>query len=451
MKDNRLLALILFIPPMILLSASVAFGYVTLFILLLLGAGALFIFLLYPEMPMTIFFPLMWLFWQYNLPLIGGRLERVIGVLAIAGVAFALLFRRRTLLALPPLVTGGLALLFVAYSISGVINFTPIVQDNIISLAMRILFLYLAYFHLHTSRQLRLAGGLLIATGLAGAIFILILNLQWGLGFFRTGQGLLLAQTALGSFWFSLLSGGNSLTIPAVLLLGIYPSLRRLWQRYLVLAASGFLFSMAFLAQFRREILITVAVVLIYMIVVNFGGIRRVAIMVLVGLAVFYMLVLQPSAIFQQRLAETAMVAEGTDPRLISLKAGLQAFQESPIIGTGPGSYERAAYGVLGSGYPSFYYHAYNVFIYFAVESGLLGLIGLLITFFAVFRQVRQRTENLDSPEGWILRSAPVLLLVIMVSFLFGNYYDMSLPWYLMGMMLSASRLAGMPALQGNK
>jgi len=453
MKENvrRFLLWILLAPLVILAAVGVAWGYTRYILALLLGSGALFLFVRYPETPMMFFYPLMWLFWSYDTPWLGGRLERAIGVLAIVGVALILISRKRNLASLPWMIFSGMLLLFGSYFISGMINFTPLVTANLVSLATRLLFLYLAFFLLRTSQQLRLASWLLIATGLAGGIFILIINLRWGVGFFRTQQGLPFLQASLGPFWSSLLIGCDSLTIPAVLLLGLYPTLRRPLLRFVVLAGATFLFAMAFFAEFRREILITVVVVLVYLIVTNFGGIRWGTILVLIGLTAFYLLVLQPSAIFQQRLAETAMVAQGTDPRLISLLAGIQAFLKSPIIGTGPGSFERSVFQIMGPNYLSFYYHAYNVFIYFAVESGLLGLGGLLLTFLGVFRQVRQRAIDPGNTEAWILRSAPIILLVIIISYLFGNYYDMSLPWFIMGMMLSAAYLAKTLVLEGKK
>ena len=376
--DRRFWAILILIPTVILAGASIAFGLGLLWAAALLTVGTLLLFVRYPEMPMTVLFPLMWLFWSYNLPLIGGRLERVIGTMAILGILIVLGLKRHTGAALPSFVAAGLVLFFGAYLISAVFNARLGSLDNLISLATRLLFLYLAFFHLHTAWQIRLAVWLLITTGLAGGAIILYWNIQWGLGFFRTSNGLILAQTSLGGFWYSLLLGGNSLTVPAVLLLGLIPALQHSWQRFLALVGANFLFVMAFFAQFRREILITVPVVLIYMIVMNLGGLRRLTIGLLVAMLLFYMAVLAPSPIVQNRIAQLAMISAGTDPRLISLLAGWQAFLRSPIIGYGPGSYESAAYTIMGNGYPSDYYHAYNVFIYFAVESGFLGLGGVL-------------------------------------------------------------------------
>lgn len=405
---------------------------------------SLLFFLRNPELPMTVLFPLLWLFWSYNAPLLGGRLERVIGLIAIVGM-FIVLAKRRHILPLPPLVFTGLVLLIGAYMTSSLVNSIPNPLDNIVSLTTRFLFLYVAFFLLYTPENLRLASVLLIITGLIGAVIILYLNLIWGFGFFRTYTGFLLARS-LGEFGYALIIGGNSLTISAILLISVAPTLPSSSKRNLAQIGAIFLFAMAFVAQFRREILISALLVLLYLIATNSGDIRKPAIWVLLGMGVFYVFALLPSQIFQQRLAEGAMLAQGTDPRLLSLQAGLQAFLQAPFWGTGPTSYEATSYRVLGSGYAGFYYHSYNVFIYFAVEAGIFGLGGLLLILYGVFRKARQSQAPPESPQGWILSSAPGFMIIIVVSFTFGNYYEMSLPWFLMGMILSAARLAEMPA-----
>ena len=408
------------------------------------GLIALIFFLRNPEMPMTVIFPLLWLFWSYNAPLIGGRLERVIGLAAIAGMIVLLVIKRRPILPLPPLVFTGLFLLIGAYIVSGIINSIPNPLESLVSVTTRFLFLYLAFFLLSTPQSLRLAGTILIITGFIGAFIILYWNIKWGFGFFRTYTGFLQARS-LGDFWFALLSGGNSLTIPAVLLIGLAPALPSSSKRNLANVGAIFLFAMAFAAQFRREVLIEAALVLLYLVVTNSGGIRKPAFWALLGMGIFYFLVLLPSQIFQQRLAETALIFQGTDPRLISLQTGIQAFLQAPFLGTGPSSYESTAYGIMGGGYSSFYYHSYNVFVYCAVEAGIFGLLGLLLLLGGVFRAAIQVATNSATIQEWILRSTPGLMIVILISFLFGNQIGTSLPWYVFGVILASSHLAQEP------
>lgn len=439
--DVRFRAFLIAIPLILTGSFLVASGWGLSLLYGIIGVAGLFVFLRHPEFPMSVLFPLFWLFWSYYFPVLGGRLERAIGLLAIAGVMLVLWRNRQRLLPLPSLVTIGLILLFGAYLVSSVINQISNPIENLISLVARLLLLYLAYFLLRTPQILRFASFFLIVTGFLGASIILFWNINWGLGFFRTYQGYGLAKDSLDPFWFSLLLGGNSLTFPAVLLIGLVPNLKYRYQRVCVMLGSLFLFAMAFVSQFRREILVSVLFVLIYFLVTNFGGLRKVAIWALLGFAGFYFFVLSPSEIFQARLGDLGRISAGTDPRLISFYGGLQAFMQSPFFGSGPASYVASVSLQIRPGFTDTYYYAYNTFLYFAVEAGLFGLLGLLLIIFGVFRSVHTRSVTVGTPQGWIITSAPGLLIVLLVSFMFGNYYEMSLPWYLMGMILAAANL----------
>lgn len=396
-----------------------------------------FVFLLrFPESPITILYPLAWLFWSYNLPSIGGRLERIIGALAIVGIILLLIGRRQSFPRLPGPALIGPAILIGAYALSGLINSISHPFAVIVSISTRILFLYLAFILLSSPERLRLAANLLIITGLIGGALILYWNLTWGIGFFRTYQGIITAQAILGKFWYALLLGGNSLTIPAVLLIQkSSTSPKRIYP----LLGAGFLFAMAFFAQFRREILVIYVLLLLYLLITNLNNLRKPAFTLLLLGGVFYAFVLLPSNVFQERVTETVMVSASTDPRLISLQAGVKSFFESPILGTGPSSYESTAARQIGERLPGIYYHSYNVFIYFAVETGIIGLGGFLLTLYGVFRQISITKTDPHTIQGWIMGSAPMIMTVTIISFLFGNYYDMSLPWYLMGMILAAA------------
>jgi hypothetical protein len=440
--DQRFLAVTLLVSSLGLSIVMIASRFRNTYILLMIAVIFGVVLLIRPDFPMTVLYSLTWLFWAYNLPQIGGRLERIIGLMSIAGILVLFAGKRRQVLSPPILVVIGPGLLFGAFIFSGLLNSSSGTLAYVISLGTRILFLYLAFFLLSVSGNLRTAAGLMIITGFVGGLIILYWNAVWGIGFTRTYTGTLTAYTNLGQFWYSLLLGGNSLMFPAVLLIGFSALTRRRLYRYLALTGAVFLFAMAFLSQFRREILISAALVLIYLIVTNLNGLRKPAIWVFFLLGMFYLLLLNPLPIFQERIAETKMVSAGTDPRMLSFQAGLKAFLDSPLFGTGPSSYESSAMRKMGPGYPSFYYHSYNVYIYFAVEAGVLGLAGLLITLYGVSRQIWRTEVDRPTPENWILISAPMIMIVMIVSFVFGNYYDMSLPWYLMGMILAAAYVA---------
>ena len=426
----------------------VASGFETFLLISVIGIILIFFLFRNPEMPMTVLFPLLWLFWSYNVPWLGGRLERAIGILAIAGLFLVLVQSKQRIKLLPSTVAIGMLVLFGAFLVSSVINNTPSPVETLISLATRLVFLYLAYCLLNTPRNLKLATILLIITGLIGASFILFWNMKWGLGFFRTSEGNMYAQESLGGFMYSLILGGNFLTIPAIFLVSLYQTTKKRTHQLIILAGTGFLFAMAFISQFRREVLIEIALVLIYIVITNIGNLRRGSIWLLLALIGFFFLVLQPSPIFQERLSELNNVVEGTDTRLMSLKAGVTAILDSPLLGTGPSNYESTAYRVMGPNYPSWYYHSYNGYIYYAVQSGIIGLGGFILVLYGVYLQIKKSwsLQGQASPQAWIIRSALPIMMILIVSLFFGNYTDMSLPWYLMAMIIAASRMATLPA-----
>lgn len=401
----------------------------------------LFLLFLKPDFSLTLFYPLTWVFWSYNAPFLGGRLERITGLLAIAGVIILFGSSHRRLPVFPKNVAIGLAIFSTAYLLSFIVNLFPEGgAEYLFSLAMRLIFLYLVFVLVNTRSLIRKTTWLFVGMGLFAGLFILVLNLVYGIGFFRETDALAVAQQTLGSFWYSALMGSNSLTYPAILLIGFYPVVQKKSYRWLVILAVVFLFLMAFFAQFRREILVSVTMMLMYVILTNYGRLRRPAIWILLITIPIMFYWIFPMEIFQSRIAETTAILKGTDVRQVSFLAGIQAFLRSPILGYGPGTYDGAVYRIMGSGYASVEYHAYNVFIWIAVEAGIFGLAGLLLTLLQVYGQ-STRFKLTNTPEGLILRCAPMLLLQIVVSFLFGNYWDMSLPWFLMGLILSAARV----------
>lgn len=406
-------------------------------ILILAGIAALFIFLRRPESPITLLYPLIWLFWAYRFPGVG-RMERVIGLLAIAGL-FLLAGKRQSFPRLPLPVLFGPVLLIAAYLVSGLVNSSSNPWEVPISMATRALFLYLAFFLLAEPQRLRLTGNLFILSGLIGGALILYWSSIWGMGFMRDFGTDSAARASLGPFWYSLTGGGNFLTFPAVLLMQKYSNAK---QRIYPLLGAGFLFTTAFLAQFRREILFTFVLLLLYLLVTNLNGLRKLAFWLLLAGGIFYALVLQPSALFRVRMAETAQVVSGTDVRLMNFQAGLKSFLASPLSGAGPSNYSIAVERYLGSSRQNIYYGTYNAFIFFAVEAGIFALGGFLLTLYGVLRQISLSKVDPDTPQGWILGSAPMLMIIVLIWFIFGNASDLSLPWYIMGMIMAAASLS---------
>jgi O-antigen ligase len=112
------------------------------------------------------------------------------------------------------------------------------------------------------------------------------------------------------------------------------------------------------------------------------------------------------------------------------------------LIGYGPSAYQQAIMPILGLGRRSFEYSPYNVFIWIAVEAGPPGILGITFILAGIFREAIKFRRQSDGVEQWILRCAPVLLLLIVIWYTFGNWWDLSLTWFLMGLILVAARLA---------
>ena len=231
-------------------------------------------------------------------------------------------------------------------------------------------------------------------------------------------------------------------TAPAVLLLATYSQVLERRRRFVIILFSLYLLWMAFVSQYRRELLVTIILLLILFVVDQRANLKRPAWTMLTGSMLFFFFILLPnSSVLQYRLDnETVQIVQGTETRILNFKAGMKAFFQRPL-GYGPGVYESAVYNILGSGYHSWEYHSYNVFTSVAVEGGVISLLGICIFLSSTLLESLRWRESAEGPEGWILRSAPGLLAIIFIWFMFGNAIDVSLPWYMIGLILSAVRL----------
>jgi O-antigen ligase len=304
---------------------------------------------------------------------------------------------------------------------------------------MRIAFLFLAYFLLNTGKKVMWALGLFIAFSFVPALYTLYASLNYGWGFQRTS--LLINEIGFGSRYleWSILYSANQGGTAAVLLLGLYPFAQKWRYRFAILSLSLFLFLMAFATQYRREMLITPVIILLYLLIDKTRGLRGPAIIMAgVGAAIFFLAIL-PSLVFQQRLEETRYIISGTESRIVSARAGFYAFMESPLLGHGPSSYQTAV--APHAGWSRWAKSPYNVFIWISVEAGIFGLAGLILILTGIYRQGKKLREGLPMAETWALRCTPILVVLFVAWFSFGNNWDLSQPWYLMGVILAASRL----------
>lgn len=419
--------------------------YAVVSLLLTVGIVPIFLFLRIPSLPAVLIYPLTWIFWAYPIPGLGSP-ERVIGVLGILGIVLLVLRRERAhTLGMPALIIAGMAILIGSYWVSWWLHADlPRAQEYMVSLIARVVFLFVIYNLLRTADHLRWAIRLLLIASLAAAVLTLAVSLIYGFGYNRDFVAASAASTGVGSLGLAVVMSANFGTAPGILLLGLYPSVKKQVWRIAILMLAFFLFWMAFASQYRREILITLPLLLLFLIVDKSADLRRPAFWLLVVSFLLFFLVLLPfSMVLQNRLDyETQFVMAGTEPRIASFRAGLDAALQSPILGYGPSSYAQTIMPLIGYGLPSWNYSPYNVFIWIVVEAGVLGLSGVLLILLGVFREANKCRNKATGVEGRVLRCAPALLLLIVIWFTFGNAWELSLPWFLMGLILAAARLA---------
>lgn len=392
---------------------------------------------------MVVYFPIAWYFWSFSIPEIG-RVDRLIAIMGMVGMIF-LALRDRITYSLPSKYFSiGVYLLFLGYLIAW-FNHPNSSIVEFVGFGLRIIFLLLTYYLIQNRQQLLLVGRLLVIGGLIASVITLVANLQLGFGFFRSFGGAQLLESTFGIFSHIVLSG-TFISFIAVLIFSSYSEFNSLVKKGMVISAGIFVFLMAFVSQYRRELIITIGLLMLLFIFDRYSKINRQSLIILIGLTVyFWFFALPGSTLLQDRLLETNSVLLGTDTRTLNFIAGINALKLN-LLGYGPGNYESIVHQILGGSYFSWQYSSYNVFMEIAVEGGIISLIGFVLMISSIFIVAFQQRKFADGPEGWILRASPGILIIIMIWFTFGNAIDVSLPWYLFGIILAAVRLSRVQA-----
>lgn len=408
-----------------------------------------------PSLPVTIIYPAFWSAWSYTVPGLG-KPDLFIGYMAIAGAAIRVFVKHEPLPKLPRHIVIGVSILLGTLVVCWLLNqsFSQGLA-YFVSLSSRILLMYLVFLHIRNSSQLRIAVIIYVASAIIIGCLVFYLSLTYGFGFVRVFGVSDQIQANIGEFWYKVAISFSFGGAPALLLFGLFSRVRARRQKLFVVFMTLFLFWMVFSAEYRREILLSFAVLFLYLSVTPTAAVRRPAIALLVLASFLFVVALLPnSPVLQERLGrETAMARAGDELREVSFRAGMSAFLESPLLGSGPGSYEQ----VVTPRVEPKYYLAYNlhrvppfnVFVWVAVEGGLFALVGYGLILFGVYQTSRSAARvATGGVEGWVLRCAPVLLLQIILWSNFGNAWDVSMPWFLMGLILAAARLARQPSLE---
>ena len=422
---------------------EIAAGRDTLYLILVGGTLAVAAVARWPSLPIVGYYPLIWIFWSYHIPGIG-QPEKLIGVLAIFGILVMVLLKRYRLPALPPIVMIGLSFLLGSYLISWLTHiWLPDAREYVVSLSARVILLYLVYFHLRTRNQLRRAVQLYIVAAVATAILTFVASLVYSFEFSRIpSQGSAIEQS-LGPLFTQALYSARLAGPAGLLVLGLYPVAHNRRQKLAIMVLALFIFWMAFVSQFRREVLISVPLVLIFLTMGRTSRARQAAVWILlISVALLFLVALPNWRTLQYRLHdETEDLLTGSEVRIRNLRAELTAIPRSPLIGYGPGAYARAIAPFLDPG--SRHLSGFNTFGWIAVEAGIFALAGFVLVLLGIYIESRKFLQvEASSVEAWVLRCAPVLLLQIVLWSSFGNAWVLSMPWFLMGVILSAARLA---------
>lgn len=394
----------------------------------------------WPGAVMTIIYPLVWAFWSYNIPAIG-KVDRLIGIIGIVGFLF-MLPRQHNLGGFPSKgIVPGMFLFLLGFLVAWMFQPESSTSEFLGNIN-RLVFLFLAYQLIRTGEDIKQVSWLYIASGLFACILTLLASYYFGLGYTRIWNGSQMLLNNFGVLATPALNA-NFAIAPAALLFVTYQNDTRKSLRYLIALGFSFMVVMAFFSQYRRELLISIPILLIFFALDRVANVQRPAMLLLFIFSLFFVFVLLPrSVVLQDRLeTETGAVLDGTETRIMNFRAALTAFSQNPL-GYGPGRYAGTIFNVIGPGYLSFQYNSYSVFTSVAVEGGAISLLGLLMILGATWSESMYWRKLADGPEGWVLKSAPILLVCILIWFTFGNALDLGLPWFIIGLILSSVRLA---------
>jgi hypothetical protein len=400
---------------------------------------------------MTLLFPATWPLWSVYVPLLGGRIERLIVGLAVIAFAEASALRRPDRARMPRPMAVALLTIVAGYAIAMVVATGPkSAFDSVLSLAARVLIVPVTVLAVTTRVRLRAVLWGLLGSAAGSALLAGYATWRWGFGFlreiesavgFRREMGPYLSEVALNAQF------GMIVVVLGIAWFGLRRT-RREWMAGMAVVVG--LSAAAILAQYRREVLITVAMIAIGTAV--FGSRRQKPCgLVLCALAAGWFLL--DNGRMMERFLEGFQEQETrSEVRVQSFRAGLAEALERPLFGAGPGSYPTVVERRIGYGEQTFRYSPYNSFIWIAVEGGVVPFLGLLALPFTVHSMISQRRSPKRRPSAQIipsrepdesvdlvLKSANGWLFLVIVWFSFGNGVDLSLPWFLIGLIVAAA------------
>lgn len=419
-------------------------SFAALFFLAVVALGVV----LYPSLPVVILYPLLWCTWSYNIPGLG-KSDLILGYMSIVGLFVRVIIRREPLPKLPRMIFIGVLMVFTSLIFPWMLSSSFVSGfAYIVSLFGRVFFMYLVYVHLNSTKKLRLSAFMMVLSSILYAFVVLYISIRYDFGYSRIPDASQRIVRDMGLLAYRISTGFTAAGASVILLLGLYADVKKWYWRGIMLVIAFFLLWMTFAAEYRREILISFAILFLYMSIKPSFRIRSASLFLLIANAFLFFVILLPNSIvLQERLNnETDKVLAGEDLRQISYRAGMSAFLDSPLLGSGPGAYDDVVTRRVD---PKYYLpyglrrvSAFNLFVAIAVEGGLFGLVGIGLILLGAYLRVRFISSHSSSVHNWILRCAPIILLQIILWSIFANSWEASIIWYLLGLILAAARLA---------
>jgi hypothetical protein len=371
-----------------------------------------------------------------------GRPEKLLIFLGLSAAPVAVGCGRRVP---QPLVAASAAGLLVTYTFAFLINErNPEGPAFVLSLFGRLLFLWVSYVLMQNVAMLKRALWLLVISSIFASAVAFVVMAVYEVGIGRLHP--LDLPELLNPFTLSTFASAQLAPIGAILLLGAAPTFRSRPARILALVGTVFIFAVVYLSYFRREQLVTTPLILVTMLA---STKRRNSILptVILATACFAAVVVwdysRDESVIRLRF-ESELGGQIIDPeetRMTNFRGELRAIAARPIAGFGAANHAAAIETFLLPG--ERFLGGFNILGWLAVEGGLQSVFFYVLLLVATWRTVwPHRTAPDSSAAAIILRSSPALLLQIGLWGMFTNSWDVPLGWFVLGMMLSAVRVA---------
>ena len=403
--------------------------------------------ILNPGFFMILLYPLGITYSSFGVPVgpVTLSVERVVVLVVLAGILMHSLRSRVYFPSLPgPLILGAICLLlaplpsFLAHSSTNTAGAT----FAYLSLLQKIGFGYLTIMFITDERRLRIAVRALIASYTISSVIGVVIVIATGdLGVHRFAHVPSALEEHLRPFL-----GELQLPVIAAIFCFAEVNFSRTSRQRTAWGALAALMLFASTLTLRRQMLLNVPLAALSVFMITRGRPRMVSGLVLALLVMGGALFLLPSHPWQLRLSEP--IDAEHDTRTILLRAGIAAWQTSPIIGTGLTSYTEASRSASDI-FPHTEFFSreqissHNSFLLFLVEGGAVALMGLL-AFIASMAVVLYRGSQVipSSYAETICRFAPLAFLQIMVFWWFGDHIILNALWFMLGLFVSAILIA---------